>query len=61
MSEDAKKNLNEENLENVAGGYDNYGKTCPKCGSDHIDFKYSHDEIGVFFCHNCGSNVSIGY
>ena len=45
----------------VAGGANNYGKSCPDCGSSNIDFKYSHDEIGVFYCNNCHKNVSIRY
>ena len=61
MSKDAKKILETENLERVAGGADNYGKSCPDCGSSNIDFKYSHDEIGVFYCNNCHKNVSIRY
>ena len=61
MSEEKKVELGTEQLEQVAGGYDNMGRTCPNCGSDRITFQYEHDEIGVFYCDNCKKNVQIGY
>ncbi len=61
MSEEKITGLSKEQLDGVAGGFDNYGRTCPNCGSDHINFLYEHDEVGVFFCENCKQNVSIGY
>ena len=61
MSEEKKVELGSEQLEQVAGGYNNYGKTCPNCGSEKINFRYDHDEIGVFHCDNCGREVQIGF
>lgn len=56
------KKIDVETLEQINGGEGNeWGVTCPKCGSRNVSFKYEHDEIGVFDCCHCGHHFSQGY
>ena len=58
MEKDLKK-VSAENLEQVSGGTNEYGVTCPKCGGP-ATLSYSHDEIGVFDCDKCGHHFTVG-
>ena len=60
MSNEENKVLNSENLDQVTGGNNEYGVTCPHCGSSNVRFAYDHDEIGVFDCNACGKRFSVG-
>lgn len=59
MGNEEKKVINSENLAKVTGGDNEYGATCPHCGSTNVSFSYSHDEIGVFDCHGCGKRFTV--
>lgn len=57
---DEKKEIQDETLEEVAGGFgrESENGNCPYCGSDNKTYVYEHDEIAVFDCKNCGQRFS---
>ena len=50
----------DDQLEKAAGGANEWGVTCPRCGSDNISLAYTHDERSIWDCNACGHHWVLG-